>query len=236
MMVVDVDARWPGHTRDDSCATARSLRVQMRQPQDGGSRANPDHHQQRQDAKRRGHDELTARITALLRVEIPLQDTKWQQVLRETQKAQEGSDERFRIEADRPLVHHDPEHQADAEKPDAAHGQQEAQGPATMQIEPLRPGMTPGNAGEAEYQQRIEADPQMLRQVADHAAAQPHHGQAAHAEDRGGKQVGSTVPAMKRGRTAANSGNQLQHSADEDSHDKQQVQRKHEIEKRRAAT
>ena len=139
------------------------------------------------------------------------------------EKSQERPGERLGIETDRPVVHYDPEHQTNAEEPHAAYRQEKPQGPASMQIEPARASVSPGRDCEGQDEQRIEADRDVLRQIADHATAAPHHDQAADAHGRGQKQVGSTVPAMEGWSTAANLRHQLQGAANEDRHGEQQM-------------
>lgn len=98
-----------------------------------------------------------------LRTEIEFKHAERQQyVLGEGEHGQERSAEGVRIETHRTLVHHNPEHQADAKEPDATDHQKQPQREAPMLVEPSRPCMAPGKPGKKQDQQRIDADRDML--------------------------------------------------------------------------
>ena len=122
----------------------------------------------------------------------------------------------------------DPQHQADAEEPDAANRQKQSQGPAPMGIETTRARMLQGHPRAGKNQQGIDADGDVLRHAAA-AAARPHHHQAADAHHDGRADVDAAVPTMETWQMSTNDRQQLQRAADDDQHCKYQVQQHAQI-------
>mmetsp|Transcript_23212 Transcript_23212/g.54895 ORF Transcript_23212/g.54895 Transcript_23212/m.54895 type:complete len:313 (-) Transcript_23212:323-1261(-) len=160
--------------------------------------------------------------------QIYLQHGQRQQVLGEGQRRQEGSGEALGVEAHRAPPDQQPQHQPDAEEPHAVHGEKQPQRPAPVGREVPRAGSLPGQDGEPDDEQGIQAHAQVLPKVA-HGALHPQQVQAAEAAEQGRHHEGPSHAAMQRRQTAAQGRHQLHHAARRHQQGEQQVQAQHGV-------